>query len=276
MKPLKPKSIYNTSAHVSTMVFTKIEKRGKKEYAYQITSYWNKLLQSSRQKKKYLGIVIDKEKKIYEKIEKKKTPEKLILDFGDCYLLHEFLKSKGMIEFMESIFGKNTSSILSLLTYRLCYPSAMSYAQTWFEGNYARLLYKNVNLKSQRISDLLSIMGDEHLQRRFFAEYINKFTDAKNGIIIDVTSLPNQIHFPLTAWGRSGEEIDKQIRFLLVVDKENEMPLFFRHYAGDIVDVKTLKNTLMELQQYGIQQTFVYFDAGYFSEGNIEEFGVNP
>ncbi|MBI4980458.1 transposase [Candidatus Woesearchaeota archaeon] len=114
-------------------------------------------------------------------------------------------------------------------------------------------------------------MGTETLQRTFFAAYLPRFSKNNKGIIIDATSLPNQIHIPLTAWGRSGEEIDKQIRFLLVVDKSSEEPLFFRHYAGNIVDVSTLKTTIDELNVYGIKETYIYLDAGYFSEDNIND-----
>jgi transposase len=92
-----------------------------------------------------------------------------------------------------------------------------------------------------------------------------------NGIIIDGTSLPNQIHMPMTTWGLCGEEIDKQIRFLLVVDKESSEPLYYRALPGNIVDVSTLKNTIMELKKYDVKNSFVYLDAGFFSEDNIKD-----
>ena len=256
---------------MSIMSFTRIEKRGEKEYAYEITSYWDKINKIPKQKKKYLGIVVDKKKKIYERKMISCNAEKLILDFGDSYVLSLFMEKHGFTNLIKEAFPDNSEFVSSFIAYRLCYPSAMRYSQLWFEGNYARMLYKNINFNSQRISDFLKNIGDEFLQRKFFEKYISNFTNSKKGIIIDATSLPNQIHMPLTQWGRSGEEIDKQIRFLLVVDKDNEMPLFFRYYAGNLVDVSTLKNTLAELKNMGIKNTFIYFDAGYFSEDNIKE-----
>lgn len=68
------------------MSFIKIEVRGSKEYAYEVTSYWDKEKQMSRQKKRYLGVVIDRKKKKYQKKIPQKT-EKLIVDFGDSFLL---------------------------------------------------------------------------------------------------------------------------------------------------------------------------------------------
>jgi hypothetical protein len=101
----------------------------------------------------------------------------------------------------------------------------MTHANIWHQGNYAKILYKNTNLTSQRISDFLADIGDEHLYRTFFKEYLIQNNQQKNVAIIDVTSLPTQTYIPLTTWGRSGEEIDKQIRFLLVVNKETSLPL---------------------------------------------------
>ena len=256
---------------MGTMSFTRIEKRGDKEYAYEITSYWDKKSKISKHQKRYLGIVVDKKKKIYERKLMSCNSEKLILDFGDSHCVSELMEKYGFTNMIKEVFPKTYNFVLTFITYRLCYPSAMKYSQTWFEGNYSRLIYSDIKFNSQRISDFFKEVGDEFIHRRFFEKYISQFTNSKKGIIIDATSLPNQIHMPLTQWGRSGEDIDKQIRFLLVVDKDNEMPLFFRYYSGNLVDVSTLRYTLAELSAMGIKNTFIYFDAGYFSEDNIKE-----
>ena len=104
-----------------------------------------------------------------------------------------------------------------------------------------------------------------------FTVYLTEKARNIKGVILDTTSLPNQIHIPLTAWGRSGEEIDKQIKFLLVVDKLNSEPLFFRLLPGNIVDVSALSNTIAELEKYGLKELYTCLDAGFFSEDNIKE-----
>ena len=255
---------------MSTLSFTKIETRGSKEYAYEITSYWDKEKGMPRQKKRYLGRVIDRKKKKYQKKVPQKA-EKLIVDFGDSFLLEQFFEDNGLADLLKDVFCDYKELIRVLVYYRLCYPSAMRYLSLWYDGNFSSIKYPDIKVSSQRTSDFLRTLGTETLQRAFFAAYIPRFLENNKGIIIDATSLPNQIHMPLTAWGRSGEEIDKQIRFLLVVDKNSEEPLFFRHYAGNIVDVSTLKTTIDELKVYGIKETYIYLDAGYFSEDNIND-----
>jgi len=252
------------------MSFVRYKKFGNKEYAYEITAYWDSVKKKPRQKSKYLGVVVDKEKRVFKRKEAKQKTEKLILDFGDVYLLHEFMKHKDLFRLLESVFGDKTRYLLSLLCYRLCHTSAMSYARIWYEGSISRFLFKGVNLSSQRISSFLKDIGDEHVQRDFFEHYIPSFTKAKDGVIIDSTALPNQIRFPFNAWGYNDGNIDMQIRFLFVVDKKSSLPLFFRYLPGNIVDVSSLNVTVEELKKFGVENSFVLIDSGFFSEDNVK------
>lgn len=262
-------SIYTHNAYIGIMTFVRYKTFGKQEYAYEVKATWDSKRKRPVQKTKYLGIVKDKEKKIFEK--KVIPAERCILDFGDTFIIHNYLESTGLIPLLETVFTDKSDSLLALLSYRLCYGSAMVYASRWLEGNYALLKYRNANVSSQRISEFFRHIGEESLQRKFFREYLSRFIDATSGIIIDATSLPNQIHMPLTAWGLSGEEIDKQIRFLLVVDRTTHYPIMFRMLPGNVVDVSTLQNTLEELKKYDVKRNFVCIDAGFFSEDNIKE-----
>lgn len=69
------------------MSFIRCKKIWNREYAYEVTSYWDKKTKSPRQKAHYLGVVIDKDKKIFRKTLKEKLlKEEYILDFGDIVL----------------------------------------------------------------------------------------------------------------------------------------------------------------------------------------------
>lgn len=248
---------------------------GKNEFAYRVTSKWDSAKKQSRRTTAYLGKVIDKKNQIFEKVRSKKIEEKLILDFGDVYTIDQFFKTTPLYSLLKDISEIEQDTLFSLLFYRLCHTGAMMHAKNWYDGSFAKILYKKAEVSSQRISDFLLKFGDENLQRRFFQEYLKEFSNTKQGIIIDATSLPNQIHIPLTEWGRSGEEIDKQLRFLLVVDKKTSLPLFFRSLPGNIIDVSTVKHTIQELAQYRVKDCFIYHDAGFFSEENIKEYYAN-
>lgn len=253
------------------MSFIRYKKFGNQEYAYEITAYWDPKLKKSRQDTKYLGIVIDKEAKIFKKKEAKQhEEEKLILDFGDTYILHEFIKKIKLIDILYRVFGNNTDCLLSLIFYRLCHPSAMKYAGIWYQGNFVRSIFKDIDLSSQRTSDFLKAISDERLQRDYFKNHISFLAQSKEGIIIDTTSIPNQIHFPFNTWGYNDGGIDKQIKVLFVIDKKSSLPLYFRYLPGNIVDVSSLTTTVEELKKYSIETSFVLLDAGFFSEDNIK------
>jgi len=263
----------NNNAYIGIMTFIRYKKFGRKEYAYEVIAYWDPVQKKPRQKSRYLGVVIDKEKKIFSRMEKRQSAEKLILDFGDVYLLYEFMKCKGVVSLLEGVFGDRARYLIALLCYRLCHASAMDYAKVWYDGSFSRFLFKDVNLSSQRVSDFLRDIGDESVQRDFFKQYIPSFTDAKDGVIIDSTALPNQIHIPFNMWGYSDSDIEKQIRFLFVVDRKSSLPLFFRYLPGNIVDVSSLGFTVEELKKFGVKSSFVLVDSGFFSEDNIK--GLN-
>jgi hypothetical protein len=254
------------------MPFIRYKTIGKNQYAYKITTHWNPQTKKPKQTQQYLGKLIDKEKQIYQKNNPK---EKQTLDFGDTYLLEKFYQQTGLTNLLQQTLGPTANTTINLIYYKLCHNAAMTHTQKWIEGNYLSTKTKPNNLTSQKISHHIQTIADENLQKNFFKTYIPQFTNQKQGIIIDATSLPNQIHNPLTAWGRSGEEIDQQIRFLLVLDKDQHLPLFFRALPGNIIDVSTLQNTLYELKHYGVKKAFLFLDAGFFSEENIKKMCEN-
>ena len=49
------------------MAFIRYKQFGKKEYAYEVTEFYDKSIKRSRQKSRYLGMVMDKNKRIFEK-----------------------------------------------------------------------------------------------------------------------------------------------------------------------------------------------------------------
>jgi transposase len=240
----------------------------------------------------YLGRVIDKAQEIYKNRERgvfsytiddgfndapsgfavEILKERMILDFGDAFLVHHVLVSSGMLELLGDVFTKHTDTLCSLLMYRMIGgASASRHAETWWEGTWARELYPNANLASQRISEFLCEIGTEEALRMFFAGYLKLVGVGTHGVLIDSTGLPNDAHFGLTAINTHNGVTSNEARLVLVVDRHTSAPLYFRYVAGNIVDVSTLKTTLSELEAMGVSVDWAIVDAGYYSEGNIRQ-----
>jgi hypothetical protein len=244
-----------------------------RKYAYDMISYWDKEQKKYRKKSVYLGIIRDSETTEYTpKAERIKTPEnELILNFGDSYSISKMLESSVFSEVFKGIIPNDYDTLMSLLCYKLLKSSAMQYAQTWANGNIVSKIYANAELSSQRISDFFKKLGKENVWRKFFKEYIGRLIGGKTGVIVDSTGLPNEIDFPLSAWGNHGGESERETRLLMVVERTSGHPLYFSYKAGNIVDVSTLSNTIAELSQLGVSTSFALIDAGYYSENNIKE-----
>jgi transposase len=200
------------------------------------------------------------------------APERLLLDFGDGYLLYKFTKKLNVYQIIGDIFNnRSSSSLFSLIYYRMCMQSAMYNAEEWLNGNVVKLIFKDANLGSQYISRLLKRLGDETIQRRFFTNYLALVKKPDQSILIDATALPNNSNIGFNAWGHNDIGMDKQLRMLCVADQESGMPLFYRAIPGNILDISTLKNTLTELDELKLKCSLVLLDAGYFSKNNTDE-----
>jgi transposase len=240
-----------------------------KKYAYEIKAYWDKEKKQSRRSSKYLGPVDPDTNKIITFTKKFKGMEKLILDFGDGYFLYEWIKKSEFYNLFNQHIFEKIPGLFALIIYRLCTQLAMYNCENWCSGNVINYLIKNIDLSSQRISDMLSCLGDESMQRSFFIDYLKLVGRSNKSVIIDATSLPNQINTDFNSWGYADGKIDKQFRLLCVIDQNTKTPLFYRFLPGNITDVSTLQTTIIELKALGVNSSYVLMDAGYFSESNI-------
>ena len=196
--------------------------------------------------------------------------ENLILDFGDVFVFDEVFKKSQFYEIVKSILPNEADTLLALMYYKILGNNANVHAEEWWNGSYARILFPNAKLESQRISEFLARLGDEKIQREFFKRYLQFFPDEKgDGVLIDSMGLANKIDTYLTAVNNHCGNISNEMRLILILDRKTRMPLFFRYIQGNIVDVSTLTGTIEELKQFGVSICFAIMDAGYFSEQNI-------
>lgn len=243
-------------------------------YAYQITASWNPEKKQSGSTSKYLGVLGPDGKIIPTGLSKKGRPKKdkpdpLILDFGDSFLVEQAIKQSAIYQPLQPLF-QQFSNLLPLMVYRLSNPGPMYNADLWLESNAIKLMEKKFSLTSQDISSLLACLGEESVERNFFSQYLNsQDKQGPKNIIIDATSLPNQINVDFNAWGYASPGVDKQFRFHCVVDQITKKPLFYRYVPGNLSDVASLQVTIQELKELGVNQSFALVDAGYCSRNNI-------
>jgi len=248
--------------------------------AYNVTQVWDPEKKQPRQISKYLGVIgadgaiIPKGTAVRGRPKKNKpleyAKEKLIVDFGDGFFASEVIKHSAIYDSLSGFLQKRPE-LLSLMAYRLCCPSGPMYnCLSWLSGNILGTWKPIDKLSSQSISRILAELGKEAQQRKFFKSYLQGGHLGPKNVIIDATSLPNQIHSEFNAWGYSEGTIEKQFRLHCVVDQATKRPLFYRNVAGNSSDVSALKATVDELKSLGVNQSFALVDSGYCSAGNLK------
>jgi hypothetical protein len=202
---------------------------------------------------------------------KDRSKEKLLLDFGDTFVLNEFISDSKLKSAIDAIGYGNQDTVNAMISYYVLCQTSNCHAETWHSGSYARILYPNANLTSQRISEFLADIGEEAALRSFFSKYLPILGCRKgfSNILIDSTGLPNSIRFPLTAVSNHNGEISNEVRLIYVTDQKTGMPIFFRYCPGNVVDVSTLTRTIRELKAHGVNTKLAILDAGYYSDENI-------
>lgn len=197
--------------------------------------------------------------------------------FGDTYLLDAFMRQIGLYPILELAFSDRLDSLKAMVCFYITSRLSNRYAQQWLETSIAKHLFPQAHLASSQVSELLKYIGDPHRQQQFFMSYLQWFVDMNaesdlGNILIDSTGLPNSIHFPLTALSNHNGDINNEVRLIYVVQQSTGLPIYMRSIPGNIIDINTLKRTILELKQMGVDTNFAITDAGYLSEENINVF----
>lgn len=203
----------------------------------------------------------------------RRKKEKLLLDFGDVFFLDQLLKKMGYDKVLESIGYGNSDTLKAMVMYYVISEKANVHAQTWMDGNIARILYPNANVKSQRISEFLASLGDERKQQNYFRAHINwlkKNVCDDPAIIIDSTGLPNDIDTYLKNWSNHNGKISRETRMTTAVQRDSGYPFLYRLHPGNIVDTSTLTRTILTLDMYDVKADIALLDAGYCTSSTID------
>jgi len=199
----------------------------------------------------------------------------LILDFGPEYVIVQSLKKNGLFDVFTSVAPDKFDTLMSLVLHGMLFDEASQYAEDFWKASYARIAFPNAKLKSQRVSEFLSELGDERIYRKFFHTYLGfviaKTMTNKHSIIVDSSGLPNDSHMALTAINVHNGVASNESRLILAVDRKSRFPLYFRYVKGTILDVNSLANTIADLERYGISVDHCIVDAGYYCADNIKD-----
>ncbi len=244
----------------------------------------------------YLGLVLNKDKGIYRNknrgtftydidtgefgvprwedvpIAEPAGPPRMNLDFGDAYLIDRMLGITGLDGCIDAMGTGGEDTVASLVTFGILnHGLGLCNAEIWYQGSIIRLLRPRAEMASQRISDMLTLMGDEGSHRDFFKAYLPLVTGGESQLVaIDSKGVVNAIDVELTQPSNHNGSVDIELRLIMVVQLGTGMPIFYRVVAGNILDATTLITTIEELGNMGVNTEFAAVDAGYCTLTNMD------
>ena len=201
-----------------------------------------------------------------------------VLNFGDTYLINELLYKSGYIGILQETFQDDFDTLMVLVLSYIVTSEPNSDIEIWYENNIIKYLYPNANVKSQRISEFLTKIGDanrEILFHKLYTKYIFERCQIDKNVLIDSTGLKNDICFYYTTFSNHNGKQQNELRLVFVSNSSTGIPLFYKFIPGNVLDINTLRPIIAQLNELGITISSCILDAGYNSSENLDSFYDN-
>ena len=266
---------------MATIIHQK-DKRSGITYAYRSEAWWDKEKKQSRAKRTLIGRVNEATGAIEgtdgrgrqrqeQKSSKKRGPvstEVVKRMFcGATYLFDAIGEKLGITEDLEQCFPGSFRQILSVAYYLILEDSAPLFRfEKW------AVLHRHPygkNIPSQRSSELFASITDA-ARDRFFRLQGRRRAESEYWAY-DSTSISSySTKLSQVRYGKNKEN-DRlaQLNLLMLFGETSNLPFYYRKLAGNIPDVKTVRQLLADLDVFGWSKVKVVMDKGFHSEENI-------
>lgn len=258
-------------------------------YAYIDKPFWNADKQRADHKREYIGkfdgetFVPNKnfyrlQAEYQQSVEAAKTgpvPTNVCLRqfYGSTYLLNEICDKTGIAADLGKCFGSMSTQIMSLAYYLV-----LEEGQPMYRFHKWGITHKHPygkDIPSQRSSELFGLITEEAKMSYF------KFQAKRHGrneyLAFDTTSISSCSQLIKQAKYGKNKEGDTlpQINLALLYGEESMLPVYYRKLAGNITDVKTIKNLIKDVDFLKLEKLKLVMDRGFYSERNINDLMKN-
>lgn len=265
-------------------IIKQLDKRSGITYVYESTSYWDKEKQQPRAKRKLIGRLNPENGEIVPTDGRGKRRDQQNLDtpakrgpapvvhterlfFGATYLFDQIGAKTGVLADLKTCFPATYKQILSIAYYLILEDrNPMFRFKKWSKLH--RHPYGE-DIPSQRSTEIFQSITEEEKMRFFRLQ--GKRRAEKEYWAYDSTSVSsysetmNQVKY---GKNKDGESLP-QINLALLFGEESGLPFYYRKLAGNIPDVKTIRELIRELDVLGYEKVKLVMDRGFYSSGNI-------
>lgn len=265
-------------------IIKQLDKRSGITYVYESVSYWDKEKKQPRSKRTLIGrldpdtgevVPTDgRGKRCNQKnsdapISRGPVPEKQTerLFFGATYLFDQIGDVTGITSDLKTCFPRTYKQILSIAYYLI-----LEDQNPLFRFKKWSVLHKHPygkDIPSQRSTELFQSITEEAKMQFFRLQ--GKRRVEKEYWAYDSTSISSYSEsLRQVKYGKNkdGDRLP-QINLALVFGEESGLPFYYRKLAGNLPDVKSIRELLNELDVLGYEKVKLVMDRGYYSADNI-------
>jgi len=258
-------------------------------YAYESVSYWDKDKQQSRAKRKCIGRVNPETKEIIPSKKKNfpDTDQQTVVSkrgpvpitkvsrtfYGATYLFDCIGKRLGIDVDLKQCFPNTYKQILSIAYYLILEDkNPLSRFPKWASTH--KHPYEQI-IPSQRSSELFASITEDSREQFFRLQgkrrVENEYWAYDTTSISSYSKCLNQVRYGMN----KDHDPLPQINLALLFGEESNLPFYYRKLAGNIQDVKTVKNLLADMDFFGYDKIKLVMDRGFYSEANINDLYKN-
>jgi transposase len=243
-----------------------IKTKGSGHYVYYSTTHWDKVLKKRVKTSKYLGTL----KRGVGLVRPNSMPKlqaptiRSITEYGNSMLLRESIKDLRPV--LEEAFPDNWKEIYALSLLRVTGNVPLKRAKDSWEKLYNPDKIE-ADLTPVSVSKTLREVGVDRLGQDMVFQSL---LDHSEQLVYDLTAIFSRSMSILQAEkGYNKDRINlPQINLALLCSADTGMPTMIRSLPGSVKDIKSLYNTLREIDLSG---KILVLDRGFFSEDVISE-----
>ncbi len=202
--------------------------------------------------------------KYYELPEQEITLPNKILENGSVTLLELIADKIGLTETINSVFGDDCKTILTIAIYMLLKGNVMMNIDFFAEESYL-----DTKISDKRISEFFaSITREKELE--FFKKWKSKSLKNNKSIAYDVTSISSYSNNEYVEYGYNRDkESLPQLNIGMLYGIDNKLPIGYAIYSGSIPDKSYFAYALELSKTIGVHNEVYVMDRGFYSKDNL-------
>ena len=188
--------------------------------------------------------------------------------FGAAHLLDRIGEQLRIFQDLATIFGEeNARKLLSLAYFVILESESSMYRFEKFAKTHSHPFSQNI--PSQRISEIFAAISEA--DKMAFFKLRTEFCCKGEYLAYDTTSISSYSEMMnMVKYGKNkGLENLGQINLALVFGEQSLSPVYYRKLPGNISDVSTLKQLLVDMSFIGVTGAKFVLDRGFYSKDNI-------